>query len=362
MIIGIVINNTDVANHAIKSFYESIIESLKKNANILIVENIEMYSENIDFTIGIGRYNFYIDNTPAYEYFKIHHYNWVLDNPLKLNLDTNSIYISHIMIDNEFNKIMKFNNNNLFLPLGTNLPNKLERAKNQKKENDVVFIGQIRNHNLILKDIKLLHLDIRSKVLKIIDKMCNNLNQSFIACFNNVIKNKNISSFDKKIIFKYSNSYIRAYKRYIVLNSIKDHTINIIGDVKNPLLHKKKNIIIYPPVPYSYLKHIYSNSKISININPNFNHACHDRIINSIAFGSLCLTDTNRYIDSFFKNKENILLFNYNNTNNIDETITVALENKNFIQMQKSAYCIVEKNFTWDNILLRLLDYHVKSK
>ncbi len=356
MKIGIIENDTNTANQAIQSFYRSIIKELDKIVDVIIIQNIESYDKNIDFTLGIGRFSLHINDIPAYDYYKVHHYCWIIDNPLKLNLDIEGKYISYIMIDNEFKDIVGFKSKTLFLPLGTDLLTNNENYKKDKTD-DIVFVGQVKDHNKLYKEIASLDNITKKKILIVIDEMIKDLNQSFIQCFNNIVSN--ITPYAERImIFKYSNSYIRAYKRFYVLNAIRDFKFRIIGQVDNNLLASKNNITIDPPTPYYKLKFIYQKSKISLNINPNFNYGCHDRIINSIACDSVCLTDSNPYIEQFFKDNEDILTFNYNQIDEINEKLNIINYENKYTELQSNGLRIVEEEFTWKTVLSKVIGHY----
>ena len=105
---------------------------------------------------------------------------------------------------------------------------------------------------------------------------------------------------------------------------------------------------------YSELNNIVSKSKLSLNITPNFNFSCHDRIINSIALGSCPLTDYNNYLGSKFKDLESIVFYNYKDIYSLDNKISKIIDNKNYIDILNKSNRILKENFTWNKTIEKL--------
>ena len=73
---------------------------------------------NIDFSIAIGAFNQYVDDVPIYEITKIHHYQWIIDNPLKMCIDSKNELVTYVLINKDFIFNMNCYNSPLFIPLG----------------------------------------------------------------------------------------------------------------------------------------------------------------------------------------------------------------------------------------------------
>jgi len=359
--IGILTLETYVAYGAIEYFNNCLIEALKQHGNnVYRLKSVSNYidvvkSDSMDFTINIGKYLFYDGATPLYEKYKIPHYNWVIDNPLKLSLDLNSSYIHYILIDKEFMDIdvINFINKPIFLPLATSIASK----GSSKVQTEVLFVGQIKNINRIYNEIKLLPEELKSHIIYFIELVLSKLDSSFIKSFNGYVKQHKLTNDIElvKNIFKFSNTYIRALKRKKVISSIKDIPLTIFGGIEDAELIKQRNLTIFQKSSYRETLAAYSNSKISINVSPNFSYGCHDRILNSFIGGACCLTDRNPYIESFFRDDKDIVYFDYKHLDNLQDKIHILLSDNKFNNLNKNGLKVVKKNFLWAKIIEELI-------
>lgn len=69
-----------------------------------------------------------------------------------------------------------------------------------------------------------------------------------------------------------------------------------------------------------------ANSKIIINIMPWFRIGFHDRIVNTVKSGAICLTNTNYVVDDVFENGKEYLGFGLNEKEKITEKINWVIE------------------------------------
>lgn len=362
MNIGILNNNKDVAYSSFEVFYTNIMECLIQLGHSVFNFNSEneldefLKKNFLDFTISIGKYSFYKNGVPFYKYYDIPHFSWVVDNPIKIGVDLCSENIYYMFIDKEFGKVYddlkteKYS----FLPLGTEVK---EKSSNINKDLDILFTGQIKDSNKIYNEIKQLDLNNQIAINKIIDYMINNLQQSFIQTFCTIKNNFHIQHRDMEIIFRYSNSFIRAYKRKKVINSIRERKITIYGKVEDSDLLRNQNVELKGNIPYDELYKVFNRSKVSLNITPNFSYSCHDRIINSIAMGTCCITDKNNYIDTKFRDMESIVFYDYDNLELLDEKVNNVIETGLYYKIQEEGYKVVKNNFTWQVISKNLLDF-----
>lgn len=357
MRIGILNSNKNIAYGSFNVFYENIKKSLLKFGDTVFefntfneLENFIM-NNSLDITLSLGKYGFYSANgIEFYNLYGIPHFNWILDNPIKIGIDETSKNVFYIFIDNDFSKLCKLNNTkHLFLPLGSAI------CENQfyDKEIDIIFTGQVKDSESIYTEIHCLNTTEKNAVKNIIEYNISNLDNSFIDILNENL-NSSFRNESLKKIFRISNSYIRSYKRELVLSNINSTNINIYGEVFSSKLLSKKNIKIHNKISYSELNNIVSKSKLSLNITPNFNFSCHDRIINSIALGSCPLTDYNNYLGSKFKDLESIVFYNYKDIYSLDNKISKIIDNKNYIDILNKSNRILKENFTWDKTIEKL--------
>lgn len=366
MNIGILNNNKDVAYSSFEVFYANIMKCfIQFGHNVFSFNSVNELEEflkekSLDFTINIGKHSFYKDGVPFYKHYNIPHFSWIVDNPIKIGLDLHNKNVNYFFIDNEFGDLyndLKFDKYR-FLPLGTEIK---KTFINANKDIDILFTGQIKDSNKIYSEIKQLDSNNQIVINKIIDHMLNDLQQSFIQTFCTIKSSFHMNDKDMENIFRYSNSFVRAYKRKKVISSIKERKITVYGRVEDSDILRKQNVEFKGTVPYDELYKVFERSKVSLNITPNFNYSCHDRIINSIAMGTCCITDKNNYITTKFRDMDSIVYYNYNNLDVLNQKLNNVIEKELYNKIQEEGLKVVKENFTWEVISKNLLDFVIEK-
>lgn len=341
-------NNFFGAYGSLKCFIQEIVCALKKlNQNVLLVstvsEAVNLYNNgNIDFSIGIGKYLFFLDGQPLYELYKKRHYQWVIDNSLKVQIDTQSHYIKYILIDRMFQYCMgKTKNSFLYLPLG--IPEfKIENTLD--KDYGIVFSGQIRDSNKIFDDI--LMSTKRREITELLDRFTSNLDLSYIP---ELMRNiENFSLDERVMIFSLTNSFLRAYKREKVLSSIKNIPVSIIGENRSRVISNNKNIKILGKASYYDTVKIMARYMFNINIEPNFNCGFHDRILRSVTSGSIIITNYGQIQQQILKN--DVIFYDYANLDMIESKVRNMHKNEMF-EMRNRLAKKISSCFVWEKIL-----------
>lgn len=295
MNILILYNEFNGAYGSVYDFQNEMIKTIKEKDCIYVSKSVKDTLEilrkyPIDFSIGIGTFYQYSNNVPIYEITKIHHYQWIIDNPLKMNIDEKSLFVTYIFIDKDFiYNLRKIYNLPLFIPLGFN--RKFNRTDIKKKKEGIVFCGQIKdcemNRKKIFKTLK------EKKVEQFIHEYETKLDESLEKSFKKYFGDFTLS--EQKKIFRLCNTYFRTKKRKIVIESIKDYPVYIIGDVLDDKISKKNNVHILSKMSYMKTWNEVTQYMFSLNINPNFHNAIHDRIIRSIQCGTLPITENGKW-------------------------------------------------------------------
>lgn len=341
-------NNFTGAYGSLNCFVQEIVYALKKmNRNVFLAstdsEAVDMYNNNdIDFSIGVGKYLFYLKGQPLYDLYEKIHYQWIIDNPLKLEIDAKSRYIKYILIDKLFPYCMnKPQNPFLYLPLG--IPNfRIETVL--EKENGLVFSGQIRDSNKIFEEITLN--DNKQEIIELLEMFTSDLNLIFIP---ELVKNiKNLSLCERTEVFSLTNSFLRAYKREKVLNSIRDIPVIIIGENRSNNISWNKNITMLGKVPYYDSFKIIAKYMFCLNVEPNFNCGLHDRVLRAAANGSVVITNYGKMQQEILKN--DAIYYNYSNLDMISYQIE-DLKKREIFEMGNRLAETVFSYFIWEKIL-----------
>lgn len=326
----------------------------KKNIRVLVAgtvpEAVAAYENNeIDFSIGIGKYAYFWKGHPLYDWYHKLHYQWIIDNPLKMEIDTGSSYIKYVLIDKLFSLCMeKVQNPVLYLPIGfpeTNSDSSIEKKKG------IVFAGQVRDSNTLLEDIN--NSSNKTEIMKVLEPLMVNLDLPYIPeLMRNVGK---LPQSVRQDTFALTNSFLRAYKREKVLAEIRNLPLTIIGEVRSKALLNKANLKIVGKVPYYKSFEIMRQYQFSLNIEPNFNCGFHDRAVRSAVQGNVVITNYSKMQSEVWGNAA--IYYSYSAIARITDQI-LNLRETELEEMESRLSQVTSLNFSWDRVLEFLLcDY-----
>lgn len=249
-------------------------------------EAVYLYeTENISFSIGFSKYKYFLDGKPLYEIYQKMNYQWISDNPLKMNLDVDSKWMKYIFIDYEYHMMLKHDSPNkyLFRPLGF-----LERNLKDchEKNGRVIIPCKIRNLNDIYRKIS------ESKDSVLMKRFLEQYDRdsSYVRLLSDFFAQEQV--YDEEGFFRLTNEYIRVEKRIWVIEHIYDLPVNVLSDncgniIKNP------NVSFLPTVSYEKIGALINEYSFVINVDPNYHSCIHDRFIKAVSSGSVCITNRN---------------------------------------------------------------------
>ncbi|HTF03197.1 MAG TPA: glycosyltransferase [Bacteroidia bacterium] len=128
-----------------------------------------------------------------------------------------------------------------------------------------------------------------------------------------------ISEYFLKYCWKLSHA-VRREKRMRVLNELKkaDKELNI-AFVSNDSAALKKEFgahhSFFDFMPWSSVVNMMGDSKVVVNTMPSRMECLHERLVETMFSGAVCLTDVNRKIKADFADRKNIVTFNYRSSN-----------------------------------------------
>lgn len=182
--------------------------------------------------------------------------------------------------------------------------------------------------------------------MELLDRFTSNLDLLYIPELMKYLEN--FSLCEREIIFSLTNSFLRAYKREKVLNSIRDIPVIIIGENRSSVISENKNIMMLGKIPYYDSFKIMARYMFSINIEPNFNCGFHDRILRSATSGSIVITNYGQIQQKILKN--NVIFYNYTNLDTIKNQVKNMQKNE-MLEMGNRLAKIVSSCFAWEKIL-----------
>lgn len=342
-------NNFDGAHGSLAAFQREILQSTKEIGSIFVSASAEQTLEicrkyKVDFSLGIGAFNQFINGIPVYEVTGVHHYQWLIDNPLKMNIDTLSSRITYILIDRDFiYNLGSVENSPLFMPLG--ITEEVLSEIHRDKTEGIVFSGQIKNSYEQYEALNSVFHD--KRVRKFVDEYEGSLKDSFERKFYDHFGGLPVK--EQKEIFRPLNTYFRTIKRKEVLESIRDYPIYIIGEIYDEELCSKSNIHILSEAPYDVTWETISLYRYSLNINPNFHDGLHDRIIRSICCGTIPVTEDSAWCREIFGKK--ILYYDFADMH-IEQDIAAFGETTYLDLIHELRQ--MTKNFTWSSLIKKI--------
>lgn len=276
------------AYEASRVFDEELAEALiKSGCKVCRADNLEkakqfLETKTIDFSIGFGVYDYLLSGIPLYEHYQVPHYQWVSDNPIKVNIDSKSKWITYIFTDQEFWKMVpKIQNEPLIFPLGY----RKSPCNNIIRKNAVLVPCKIRSLTELEKRVE------SSKYASLTHDFIANyhLDDSFIAFYVNFVKEKKIQGSD---FFLLINELIRIKKRCLAIRSITGFPLYLLGeDMGN--FSGQQNIHYISNTKFDELDSLIGQYRFVLNIDPNYFYCLHDRFTKCAKEGTLCITNKN---------------------------------------------------------------------
>ena len=304
-------------------------------------------NHHIDFSIAFGKYCYSIDDLPIYDKYNLPHYQWVSDNPLKMNIDHQSKNIRYIFIDEEFYKVANpLKVQPLIIPLGC--PRVEDDYAATEKIDAVLIPAKIRN---ISEICNIIDNDADRKLLwEFIESY--RINTSFINAFINFINRNKVSSTEH--FFRVTNEYFRVKKRMSVVNSITVKPVHILGKDYGNIFLNRQNIVYLKPHNFVQAVKMMSTYRYVINIDPNYHFSIHDRFIRTVASNSVGLTNANGIWGSNQK-----FLYNFLSPYVINDeilNISKCYDETLFHEKQIARY------FSWENAVAQIVDNFIFDK
>ena len=346
MKILLTVNTFSGAHGSFQTFFDEIEYSLKNLGHeVFRGDNIHTAlticeRHTPDFSLGIGKYNFIVDGKLLCEIYKKPHYQWIIDNPLKMPRFSAENF-TPIFIDREFVELQDPPPKNfLCLPLGI----KVEENNLTKDTRlpGIIFAGQVKN--LVELRNEIAYSRQSELVEKFLNVMTKNLNSSFILQYKNFLADNFLD--DEEEFFRLTNSYLRALKRVLVLKSIRQYPLILAGEIAEKSILQKPNVIYVGEVSYSELSELFSRYTHVLHISPNFSACIHDRILQGLKAGCQIIAEKNSVLRKTFGD-----VLNYFDYKNFEEKKLTKIHAENYETINK-----ILAKFDWKEILTTVIE------
>lgn len=254
------------------------------------------------------------------------------------------------------------------------LPHAVERElhafSKQRRSYDVVLVGSCYDHET-LRDAW--ERKFESKICRALEEAIeigfSDHKTPFWAAAKQALKDNNLelSEIDFNDFTYFVDYYMRGKDRLELIKSVKDAKVHVFGDpCGSPDFHLKgwekylasqSNVVLHKGVSFTESLEIFKRSKICLNSVPSFKNGSHERIFISLACGCLPLTTESIYIRENFIDGEELVLYQFDKRQEVNEKIN------EFLNRDLERERVVSKgrhnvmlHHTWDNRVETLLE------
>lgn len=297
--------------------------------------------------MGLSDETIFLDKNGAsfFDEFNIPCVNIIVDHPLYYHQVMKNIpkkYVQ-ICIDEEHTQDMKRFYPNVAVAdtmylAGTSIKEPLLPISERKY--DISFCGNYTPPEKFIKHFDRLSAEYRDFYMSILETMKLNPSITLTKALSDAIykslgpvSDKDLDEAMANMI--YADLYTRFYFRGEVIKSLSDYDlkVHVFGKGWEDLkcLHPK-NIISHGSVKTYECLRAASNSKLSINVMPWFKNSCHDRVFSCIMNESVLVTDHSDFIDNYFVDDSNIILYGLDNIKLLPKRLSELLSDEARLQ------------------------------
>lgn len=311
-----------------------------------------------DFTVGFNGALKMKDGTFFCDHIEIPHIACLVDPPFRFPALANSPNILITCDDQVGSQLLRKKGfeKAFFMPHA--VEKDLRPGRAVERIYDIVFLATSIDFEARRKKW---HKDYPKKVWTLMEEAAEVALEDDAISFMSVLEQK-LSPWENQTIYEEVELYIKGKDRLNLVNSITDYTIHVFGGSADKsdwskLLKGKKNVVVHPSVEYEEAMKIMQQSKIVLNSSIKNKLGAHERIFTASACGAVVVTNENTYVNQFFKNGRDMLLYPCNGFEKLNEDIHGLLQDPEECRAVAAAgRKVVMKEHTWDNRVQTLYD------
>jgi hypothetical protein len=143
---------------------------------------------------------------------------------------------------------------------------------------------------------------------------------------------------------------VRGKERVDLLMAIESVQVDLYGAGPwDTYLKGKKNIRIHGPIPFEEALTVMKKTKITLNSSPHFKQGIHERILASLACGSVPMTGKTAFLLKEFGNEKGSLYFEYGKWDALNKTLQTYLKDQGKLDaICKTGRSTVQTKHTFD--------------
>lgn len=162
-------------------------------------------------------------------------------------------------------------------------------------------------------------------------------------------------------LLPFVDKYVRAYRRKIGLQILAKAGIKIEiygSNWENFNLETSNNIRIHPPINFLELLHLMQQSKIVLNIDPNFSMGGHERVFSAMLNAAVAVTNMNGFYSKEFIDGKEIVLYSWSKLDELPEKIMQVLSDRAiFESIRLGGQQKAETYHTWTERAKQILEF-----
>lgn len=161
--------------------------------------------------------------------------------------------------------------------------------------------------------------------------------------------------------FREVDRYVRSYFRDKVIRVLVENgiVVDVFGDGWDKFVTAHTECLrIHPAVGYEESLELVGDSKISLNVMPWFKDGAHDRIFSAMMCGTVCLTDSSKYLSEQFREQENIYFYSLKGLKYLPSKVhQILLNTDKSAEVAANGKKLAMQEHTWEARSDEVMDY-----
>mgnify|MGYP002678351839 FL=1 len=161
--------------------------------------------------------------------------------------------------------------------------------------------------------------------------------------------------------FREVDRYVRSYFRDKVIRVLVENgiVVDVFGDGWDKFVTTHTECLkIHPAVGYEESLELVGDSKISLNIMPWFKDGAHDRIFSAMMCGTVCLTDSSKYLSEQLREQENVYFYSLKGLKYLPLKVHQILQNTDkSVEVAENGKKLAMQEHTWAARSDELMEY-----
>lgn len=234
------------------------------------------------------------------------------------------------------------------------------------KQYDITFFGSYRQPEECLEKLKKYNEPMRKLLLQIVEEVLNGREKTLEDSVRKYFKAYNLLDHEEDLCEMMSelatlDEYVRYKRRDMMIRVALEsgYKVHVFGKGwENFSNEEAENLILHESVDYTKSLNIMADSKIVLNNMPLFSDGSHERVFSILASGSLCLTDSNSYLEENFCDGQELFYYKWNDIYAMPELIKKIMSGRVEADkiIENGRKKVVDKHL-WKDRAKAILDY-----